>query len=90
MTNDPVLCAMCGAPIVPAGEAWAHVGELQPRHPAIPVGEWHPSPAESALLSVSGAFAAEIIRRRLSAGGRIEIPSLGIVIDPKEAKSDDD
>jgi hypothetical protein len=38
------LCAMCGAPIVPAGEAWDHVGEPKPRHPAIPVGEWPPMP----------------------------------------------
>jgi hypothetical protein len=38
------LCAMCGAPIVPAGEAWDHVGEPKPRHPAVPVGEWPPMP----------------------------------------------
>jgi hypothetical protein len=48
------------------------------------VGEWHPSPAESALLSVSHAIAAEFIRRHLAKGGRIEIPSLGIVIEAEK------
>jgi hypothetical protein len=40
-------CAMCDAPIVPAGEAWDHVGEPKPRHPAIPVGEWQTAPEPS-------------------------------------------
>jgi hypothetical protein len=35
MTN-PTRCAMCGEIIVPAGEAWDHVGEPKPRHPAVP------------------------------------------------------
>ena len=84
--TEPTRCGMCGEIIVPTGEAWAHVGEAQPRHPAIPAEAWHPTLAESALLSVSSAIALEFIRRRLAAGGRIEIPSLGIVIEPEGGK----
>ncbi len=31
-------CTMCGCEIRFVGEHWMHVGEYQPRHPALPVG----------------------------------------------------
>ncbi len=41
------ICAMCGAPIVAmAGGAWAHVGDIRPRHIAWPATLPVPLPIE--------------------------------------------
>lgn len=38
-TGDRATCSMCGAEIEYVGPYWRHVGENQPRHPAMPKEE---------------------------------------------------
>jgi hypothetical protein len=34
--GDKAICAGCGAAIVFVGPYWDHIGEIKPRHPALP------------------------------------------------------